>query len=312
MLPSTDIAPLQSALYHSTRICLNLPFLVSSIERGPSFSEIKQGSEDSSKPQAARVRYLAESAKICKLSSESLVDILHRFRAQHTLANSPIILVYAAIIATNAVLVTLRHQHRSRNEPPLQIKDTALPALDTYLQELSVPWALAGEARIKFQRALRTLYRPSTTESGQQVFSTEQWANAPDQLTTTTTEPDTQQFMDLFPVDPALQTSSMDQSQYHGQSWYTDPHHEHLQPQSSLPSDAATGTGSSPDVNFESPVPFVWDPMSVLDGEAALWAAIGGGGFPAGMDAGGFDAAGGGDDGGGLAWGEQEGQPTTL
>lgn len=307
MLPRTDFAPLQSALYHSTRICLNLPFLVSSIERGPSFSEIKQSSEDNSKPQAARVRYLAESAKICKLSSESLVDILHRFRAQHTLANSPIILVYAAIIAANAVLVTLRHQHRSTNEPPLQIKDTALPALDTYLQELSVPWALAGEARIKFQRALSTLYRPGTTEAGQQVFSSEQWTNAPDQPTTTTNEPDTQQFMDLYPVDPALQTS-MDQSQYHEQSWYTDPHHEHLQPQSSLPSDAATGTGSSPDVNFESPVPFVWDPMSVLDGEAALWAAIGGGGFPAGMDAD-FDAGGG---GGGLEWAEQEPQPTSL
>ena len=309
MAPRTDIAPLQSALYHNTRICLNLPFLVSYIERGPSFSDTKQSYGDDSKPQAARVRHLAESAKICKLSSESLVDILHRFRAQHTLTNSPIILLYAAIVATNAVLVTLRYQHRSTNEPPLQIKDTVLPALDTYLQELSVPWALAGEARIKFQRALSALYRPNTTGPEQKVFSSEQWANAPGQpATTTTTQPDSQ-FMDLYPVDSALQPSSMHQNQYNEQGWYHEPHHnEHnLQPQP-LPSDAATGTGSSPDVNFESPVPFVWDPMTVLEGEAALWATIGGGGFPTGIDAE-FDAGVG---GGGLAWAEHEAQPTGL
>lgn len=304
MLPHTDLPLSQSTLYHSTRICLNLPFLVSSIEREPSASDTKQGPGGPSEPNATRMRYLTESAKICKLSSESLVDILHGFRAQHTLVNSPMILVYGAIIATNAVLVTLRHQHKYTNEPPMQIKDTALPALDTYLQELSVPWALAGEARIKFQRALRNWYRPNAAAQGQTVFS-EQWASTSSQPTTApTTAPSTEpdmQFMDLYPVDPALQTS-MDQSQYQEQphGWYAETQHEHMQPQVQQ-GDAGTGTGSSPDVNFESPVPFVWDPMSVLDGEAALWASIGGG-FPPGIDVG-FDAS-------GMAWTEQEPQPT--
>jgi len=156
---------------------------------------------------------------------------------------------------------------------------------------------------------LSALYRPNTTGPEQKVFSSEQWANAPGQpATTTTTQPDSQ-FMDLYPVDSALQPSSMHQNQYNEQGWYHEPHHnEHnLQPQP-LPSDAATGTGSSPDVNFESPVPFVWDPMTVLEGEAALWATIGGGGFPTGIDAE-FDAGVG---GGGLAWAEHEAQPTGL
>lgn len=261
--------------------------------------DTKQGHRGSSEPNVARMRYLTESANICKQSAESLVDILHRFRAQHTLVNSPIILVYGAIVATNAVLVTMRHQHRNTNEPPMQIKDTALPALDTYLQELSVPWALAGEARIKFQRALSSWYRHAPAGTKQPAF--DQWATTSTQPTTgPSTGPD-MQFMDLYPVDPALQPS-LDQGQYQEQpqGWYQETHPEHMQPQQS---DAATGTGSSPDANFESPVPFVWDPMSVLDGDVALWATIGGG-YPTGIDAG-FDAS-------GMAWTEQEAQQTNL
>lgn len=249
------------------------------------------------------MRYLTESAKICKLSSESLIEILHRFRAQHTLVNSPLILVYGTIIATNGVLVTLRHQHRNTNEPPMQIRDTALPALDMYLQELSAPWALAGEARIKFQRALRTWYPPNPPGPGQPV-SDEQWTYT---ATQPGTEPD-MRFMQLQPVDPAL-SSSIDHSQFQGQphGWYQDPYHEPMPPQPQQQGDTAAGagggTGSSPDVNFESPVPFVWDPLSVLDGEAALWATIGGV-FPTGMDAG-FDE-------GGLAWAEEQPRQEAL
>ncbi|KAK7710258.1 hypothetical protein SLS64_005842 [Diaporthe eres] len=289
-----DICMLHT-LYHNTRICLNLPFLVSSIERDPSAPDTNQGQGAPSEPNAARMRYLTELANICKQSSESLVDILHRFRAQHTLVNSPIILVYGAIVATNAVLVTLRHQHRNANEPPMRIKDTALPALDTYLQELSVPWALAGEARIKFQRALSTWYRQTPAPTGQPAFS-EQWPTSSSQATTGPAAGTDMRYMDLYPVDPALQ-ASLDQSQYQEQphGWYQEIRPEYMQPQPQQ-GDAATGTGSSPDVNFESPVPLVWDPMNVFDGEVALWATIGGG-FPAGIDAG-FDTS-------GMAWTEE-------
>lgn len=202
------------------------------------------------------MRYLTESAKICKLSSESLMEILHRFRAQHTLVNSPIIFVYGAIIATNAVLVALRHQHRNTNEPTTQIKDTALPALDTYLQELSAPWALAGEARIKFQRALRTWCPPNPPGPGQ-LFSGEQWVHTRAQPGT---EPD-MRFMELQPVDPTIQPP-MGQGGYQGQpqGWYQDPYHEPVPPQPQQQGDGG-GTGSSPDVNFESPVSFVWSTL---------------------------------------------------
>ncbi|KAG8164038.1 hypothetical protein KVR01_005956 [Diaporthe batatas] len=306
-----DIAMLH-ALYHNTRICLNLPFLASSLEDGPRPSGATQSHGGPSKPQAAQARYLVESANICRLSSESLVDILHRFRAQHTLANSPIILLYAAIVAANACLVTLRHQHRSTAEPPLRIRDTSLPALDTYLQELSVSWALAGEARIKFQRALTALCRPDMTVPGQQIFGSEQrWDSTSAQPTpaaaATPAGSDTH-FMDMYTVDPALQTS-VDQGLVSG--WYhASQHHSNMRPQIQV-SGGATGTCPSPDAGFESPIPFVWDPMSVLDGEAELWAATGGGGsavFPAEVGVGGFDVG----SGGGVPWAEGETQTTGL
>lgn len=304
----TDSMLSHSTFYHTTRICLNLPFVVSSIEHQPTASGQTGGGP--SEPNTVRKRYLTESAKICELSSESLVDIMHRFRAQHTLGNTPMIMMYGAIVATNAALVTLRRQHTNADEPPVQIKHTALPALDTYLQELSVPWALAGEARNKFHRALSTWYRQDPAGLGQQPAAMgEQWAAA--SSAQPTAGPD-MRFMDAYPMDPAPQPTGMEQGQYQEQQqqphgWYQEaPQHEYMQQPQQQPQQgdataaSATGTGSSPDVNFESPVPFVWDPMSVLDGEAALWATLGGG-FPAGIDAG-FDA-------GGLAWTEEEQQP---
>lgn len=150
------------------------------------------------------------------------------------------------------------------------------------------------------------------TGSGGQIFGGEQWDSISAQPTTNTaaTGADTH-FMDLYPVDPALQPSSMDQVQFQeqAQGWYQASQHQaNMQPQIH-PSD---GTGSSPDVNFESPVPFVWDTMSLLDGEAAMWANIGAGGdgFSGGIDP--AFGTGGGAGAGELSWVQQGSQSTEL
>ncbi|KAJ0124344.1 transcriptional regulatory protein [Diaporthe amygdali] len=289
-------------LYHSTRICLNLPFLTSTIEREMGTADTKQSHERKNESPAIRLSHLAESARICELSSESLVDILHRFRAQHTLGSAPILLVYGAIVATNAVLVNLRHQHKNTNEPPLQIKDTALPALDSYLQELSVPWALAGEARIKFQRTLSIWHRQNAAgqEPSGPINQEINFSGQP------SAEPGLN-FMDSYTMNPALHAQDHGQYVEQPQSWYQGYHQAHiqsqLQAQPITQQGDATGTVSSPDVNFESPVPYVWDPMSVMDGEAALWANVGSD-FPTGHDPS-FDV-------GGIVWTDQQPPSTTL
>lgn len=288
-----DIIPLQSILYHSTRICLNLPFLTYTVECEATTSVTKQNHGG---PHEPRPRHFVESAKICESSADSLADILHRYRAQHTLGSAPILLVYGAIVATNAVLVTLKRQRGSPDETPLRIKDTALPALDSYLKELSVPWALAGEARNKFQRAMTTWSGQDQPSPGP-TFS-EQWAQI-------SAHPDVGQeldFTDLSSMDLDFCNVAQDQCREHHDDWCQETRHGHIQPQ--LQQVDAAGIGSSPDVNFDSPVPYVWDPMSVLDGEAALWAATIGGDFPTGHDMS--------YDGNGVGWMDQQGNLTTL
>lgn len=266
-------------------------------------ADTKQSHEGKMESTANRLSHLTESARICELSSESLVDILHRFRAQHTLGSAPILLVYGAIVATNAVLVNLRRQHKNTNEPPLQMKDTALPALDSYLQELSVPWALAGEARTKFQRTLSIWHRQNA--AGQEP------PGPINQETNFSGQPSAEpglNFMDSYTMNPALH--AQDHGQYveqPPQDWYQGYHQAHiqaqLQAQPVTQQGDAAGTVSSPDVNFESPVPYVWDPMSVMDGEAALWANVGSD-FPTGHDTS-FDV-------GGIVWADQQPPSATL
>ncbi|KAF6818769.1 transcription factor [Colletotrichum sojae] len=127
-------------LYHSTRICLNLPFLAS-VGPNPSISD-----ETSNNP-------LAVSYRICKTAAESLSDVIQRFRGQHTLGNAPILFVGGSVIAMNAIMVTLRHQGGGSGPAP-SVKDTLLPFLYEALGELAPSWSLAGEARLRFRSAL--------------------------------------------------------------------------------------------------------------------------------------------------------------
>ncbi|KAL1857413.1 hypothetical protein Daus18300_010386 [Diaporthe australafricana] len=283
-------------MYHSTRICLNLPFLTYTVEREATTSSDPKQQSDGTPNEAhapPRPSHFVESAKICESSADSLADILHRYRAQYTLGSAPNLLVYGAIVATNALLVTLRRQRGNPDETPLLIKDTALPALDSYLKEMSIPWALAGEARNKFRRAMSTWSGQDQASPGQPTCS--------EQMAQFSAQPPVEQdinFTDLSSIDPALGTIAHE----HHHDWYQETHHGHVQPQ--IQQVDAAGSGSSPDVNFDSPVPYVWDPMSVLDGEAALWAATVGGDFPTGLDMS--------YDGGGFGWMDHQGPSMTL
>ncbi|OTA59696.1 hypothetical protein K449DRAFT_385014 [Hypoxylon sp. EC38] len=130
-------------LYHSTRICLNIPFITTT------------KSNVTHEKASAISSSIAEAIKICKSSAEGIVDILERFKSQHTLGNTPLILVQGAIVATNAVVVTSRI-----SEAPISLmEDTPFPILDEALNEMSVSWKLASEARERFRKAL-SLWQP--------------------------------------------------------------------------------------------------------------------------------------------------------
>ncbi|KAI2777012.1 hypothetical protein F4815DRAFT_321177 [Daldinia loculata] len=139
-------------LYHSTRICFNLPF-VATIE--PDTLHEHPGPVSDS---------LAESIQICKSSAEEIANILERFKSQHTLGNTPLILVQGAIVATNAIITTSKISSSLTS----LAEDTPFPTLDEALSEMSVSWTLASEARAKFKRALGQQH-PEQYESNSSV-----------------------------------------------------------------------------------------------------------------------------------------------
>ncbi|KAJ0318095.1 hypothetical protein COL5a_010843 [Colletotrichum fioriniae] len=138
--------------YHSTRICLNLPFLAS-VRHIPSTAELVDNDDDT--PETASNNPIIKSLRICQSSAQGIADVLQRFKSQHTLGNAPLIFVGATIVATNAVLVTTRRQRGGGGVPQL-MKDTLLPVLDGALEDMSASYKLAEEARAKVRIALKT------------------------------------------------------------------------------------------------------------------------------------------------------------
>lgn len=75
---------------------------------------------------------------------------MERFKGQHTLGNAPVILVQGAIVAANAILITSRISGTSVS----LIEDTPFSNLDEALNEMSVSWKLASDARAGLRKAL--------------------------------------------------------------------------------------------------------------------------------------------------------------
>lgn len=273
MPPSADIPFSCSVLYHSTRICLNLPFITESTKYVHRSTDADRGPADH---MTTHGNHPSGCIEICKSSAEAIVDILDRFRSQHTLVNAPILLVHGAIVATNAVLVTSRHHQGSSIEsPPLQVQDTLVSVLDIYLQELSVSWPLAGEARNRFRRALyvgqppgSATYRPT----GVDVQADESlWIPVVSQVPSTahtisvaSHQPPQPENPCLHVVDPALVLLGQQQER----------HGPHAVQQISPQSDSRT-MGASPELRSQSPGAYVWDPMGVAHSDVSLWASIG-------------------------------------
>ncbi|KDN70456.1 putative fungal specific transcription factor domain-containing protein [Colletotrichum sublineola] len=210
-----------------TRICLNLPF-ITSVREIPTIPDGE--TEDLNNP-------IIKSFKICQSSAQSIVDVLQRFRAQHTLANTPLNFVGATIVATHAVLATTRRQ----NSPPSSMKDTLLPFLDTALEELSVSWKLAGEARQKVRDALNLAQQrhpPSPTRT--RHADRDAGCKAPHAH---------EQPPVLHPVETQVSADT---------PFAAAPAQEKMQ-------------ARPPSSKFRSPEQGVWDPMSLLDNEAAYW-----------------------------------------
>ncbi|KAF3802847.1 putative transcriptional regulatory protein [Colletotrichum gloeosporioides] len=242
------------AILH-TRISLNLPF-IASIGHMPSLSEDKPENEKNP---------LAQSFRVCRAGAEGIVDVLQRFKSEHTLGNAPLLFVGGCILAMNAILVTCRHM----SNPSSLANDTLLPILDDALQDMAHSWSLAGEARLKFKSVLDAKTRRSavpSTEIDKHVLGSRSASEVPMSvpvlheefsITAATTSaiasapaPNTDSPGPGVPIDPTLIT----------------PGDESL-----VNMGIATQSG-----DLETPGQHVWEPMSVLDSEAAYWAGVGG------------------------------------
>ncbi|GJC84893.1 hypothetical protein ColLi_07731 [Colletotrichum liriopes] len=157
---------------------------------------------------------------------------------QHTLENTPLIFVGATIIAINTVLVTTRRQG---NSLPIK-RETLLPTLDVALEEMSVSWKLAAEARQKVRNALN--------------------------------------FMQQQHPDPASETRKTSPSHSGAQSYDQPPLVDPAKVQASANPPFMTIEQEnlekvSQTSEFDIPEQSVWEPMSALDSEAAYWGNLG-------------------------------------
>ncbi|KAK1454993.1 fungal specific transcription factor domain-containing protein [Colletotrichum melonis] len=229
--------------YHSTRICLNLPFLAS-VRHVPSTADLADNDDDD--PETSSNNPIIKSLRICQSSAQGIADVLQRFKSQHTLGNAPLIFVGATIVATNVVLVTTRRQRGGGGVPQL-MKDTLLPVFDGALEDMSASYKLAEEARAKVRVALNTKEQHRYDAGGGQ--QSEVVPVGVDGETARSDEPV------AVVVDPALSGSVLP------------------------PVTTAIGSGSTTETaeipSFMSPEQQGWQPLSVLDGETAFWGNLG-------------------------------------
>ncbi|KAK1448045.1 fungal specific transcription factor domain-containing protein [Colletotrichum cuscutae] len=229
--------------YHSTRICLNLPFLAS-VRHIPSTADLADNDDDD--PETSSNNPIIKSLRICQSSAQGIADVLQRFKSQHTLGNAPLIFVGATIVATNAVLVATRRQRGGGGVPQL-MKDTLLPVFDGALEDMSASSKLAEEARAKVRVALNTKEQHRYDAGGGQ--QSEVVPVGVDGEAARSDEPV------VVVVDPALSGS--------------------VPP----PVTTAIGSGSMTETaeipSFMSPEQQGWQPLSVLDGETAFWGNLG-------------------------------------
>ncbi|KAF4839427.1 putative transcriptional regulatory protein [Colletotrichum siamense] len=243
-------------LYHSTRISLNLPF-IASIGSMPSLSEDKPENEKNP---------LAQSFRVCRAGAEGIVDVLQRFKSEHTLGNAPLLFVGGCILAMNAILVTCRHM----SNPSSLANDTLLPILDDALQDMAHSWSLAGEARLKFKSVLNAKARRSAgppTEAEKHASGSRSPSEVP------TSVPVLHEELSIT----AATTSAIHVASAPDPNVASPGPGVPIDPTLVIPGDESPGnmgiTTQSGDL--ETPGQHVWEPMSVSDSEAAYWVGVG-------------------------------------
>ncbi|KAE9580611.1 hypothetical protein CGMCC3_g3373 [Colletotrichum fructicola] len=241
-------------LYHSTRISLNLPF-IASIGSMPSLSEDKPENEKNP---------LAQSFRVCRAGAEGIVDVLQRFKSEHTLGNAPLLFVGGCILAMNAILVTCRHM----SNPSSLANDTLLPILDDALQDMAHSWSLAGEARLKFKSGLDAKTRRSVgppTEAEKHVSGSRSASEVPTSVPILHEE-----LSKTAATTPAVASAPAPNMASPGPGVPIDP--TLITPGGESLGSRGIATQSG---DLETPGQHVWESMSVLDSEAAYWAGVG-------------------------------------
>ncbi|KAK1848628.1 transcription factor [Colletotrichum chrysophilum] len=241
-------------LYHSTRISLNLPF-IASIGHTPSLSEDKPENEKNP---------LAQSFRVCRAGAEGIVDVLQRFKSEHTLGNAPLLFVGGCILAMNAILVTCRHM----SNPSSLANDTLLPILDDALQDMAHSWSLAGEARLKFKSVLDVKTRRSAgppTEAEKHVSGSRSASEVPKSVPVLHEE-----LSKTAATTPAVASAPAPNMASPGPGVLIDP--TLITPGGESLGNMGIATQSG---DLETPGQHVWEPMSVLDSESAYWAGVG-------------------------------------
>ncbi|KAF4422836.1 putative transcriptional regulatory protein [Colletotrichum fructicola] len=224
-------------LYHSTRISLNLPF-IASIGSMPSLSEDKPENEKNP---------LAQSFRVCRAGAEGIVDVLQRFKSEHTLGNAPLL-------------------HMSN--PSSLANDTLLPILDDALQDMAHSWSLAGEARLKFKSGLDAKTRRSVgppTEAEKHVSGSRSASEVPTSVPILHEE-----LSKTAATTPAVASAPAPNMASPGPGVPIDP--TLITPGGESLGSRGIATQSG---DLETPGQHVWESMSVLDSEAAYWAGVG-------------------------------------
>lgn len=92
--------------------------------------------------------------KSCNNICDDILGIMERFKLSHGYQRAPMIFVYAAIMASDALLLCRECSYQTT----APLRDTNLPHLETALQGMSPTWSLAESAYIALQQKIKHLY----------------------------------------------------------------------------------------------------------------------------------------------------------
>ena len=128
-------------LYHTVRISLHLPRI----------ARPQRGTLSLQQPEL-----LPEAFNICDSSIETIIGIIRRFEAQHTLQKAPLIFVHGVILAADALLKLAFHRSPG-DQAHLLLGDSPLTTFNAALTGLSSAWEIANDVGHQLQSFITQL-----------------------------------------------------------------------------------------------------------------------------------------------------------